>query len=81
MELYTDIGSLESSTGLNPSVTGTCRSIFFCSGRMEVRQPVSMALRILADRWNVVGWQLVLNYMQTPPTHYYLECSGQAIYM
>jgi hypothetical protein len=48
---------------------------------MEVQQPVSMALHILADRWNVVGWQLVLNYMQTPPTHYYLECSGKATYM
>ena len=27
------------------------------------------------------GWQLMLNYMRTPPTHYYLESSGQATYM
>ena len=38
-----------------------------------------MALHILADRQNVVGWWLVLNYMQ-PPNHYYLESSGQATY-
>jgi hypothetical protein len=35
-----------------------------------------MVLHILADYHNVVGWQLVLNYMQTPPTHYYLDSSG-----
>jgi hypothetical protein len=39
-----------------------------------------MTLHILMDRHNVVGWQLVLNYMRIPPTHYYLECSGQAAY-
>ena len=43
---------------------------------MEVYSP-----HILADNQNVVGWQLVLNYMQTPPTHYYLESSEQAAYM
>ena len=29
----------------------------------------------------VVGWWLVLNYMRTPPTHYFVEPSGQATYM
>ena len=42
---------------------------------------VSTTLHILANRQNVVGWRLVLNYMQTPPTHYYLESSGQAAHM
>ena len=42
---------------------------------------VSTALHILAGRHNVVGWQLVLNFMETPPTHYYLDSSGQATYM
>ena len=37
-------------------------------------------LHIPADCYNVVGWRLVLNYMWTPPTHDYLEASGQAIY-
>ena len=40
-----------------------------------------MALHILVSHQNVVGWQLVLIYMRTPPTHYYLEYSGQAHYM
>ena len=35
-----------------------------------------MVLHILADCHNVVGWRLVLNYMQTPPTHHYLDSSG-----
>ena len=42
---------------------------------------MSTALHILADHHNVVGWWLVLNYMRTPPIHYYLDCSGQAAYM
>ena len=42
---------------------------------------MSMAFHILTDNQNVVGWQLVSNYMQTPPTHYYLESGGQAAYM
>ena len=29
----------------------------------------------------VVGWRLVLNYMQTLPTNYYLESNGQVAYM
>ena len=38
-------------------------------------------LHIQADHQNVVGWWLELHYMQTPPTHYYLESSGWATYM
>ena len=37
-----------------------------------------MALHILVDHQNVADWRLVLNYMRTPPTHYYLKSSGQA---
>ena len=44
---------------------------------MTVYQPVCTTLYILVDHHNVVGWRLVLNYMQTPPTHYYLESSGK----
>ena len=40
-----------------------------------------MALHILADYHNVIEWQLVLNYMRTPPIHYYLASSGQAACM
>ena len=40
-----------------------------------------VALHILAYHHNVVGRQLVLNYMQTPPTQYFLEFSGQAAIM
>ena len=40
-----------------------------------------MALHILVSHQNVVGWQLVLIYMRTPPTHYYLEPSGRAAWM
>ena len=40
-----------------------------------------MTLHILADHENVVGWQLVPNYIRTPSTHYYLESSGQSTYM
>ena len=29
----------------------------------------------------VVGWQLELIYMKTPPTHYYLEYNGRTTYM
>ena len=29
----------------------------------------------------MVGWRLVLNYMQTPPTHCYLELGGRVAYM
>jgi hypothetical protein len=34
---------------------------------MEVQRPVFMALHILADHQNMVGWGLVPNYVQTPP--------------
>ena len=37
---------------------------------------MSTVLHILANHQNVVGWWLVLKYMQTPPTHYFLESSG-----
>ena len=36
---------------------------------------------ILMDRHEVVGWRLVLNYMRTPLSHYYLQCSEQVIYI
>ena len=36
---------------------------------------MSPALQILEDRQNLVGWRLVLNYMQTPPTHYSFKSS------
>ena len=44
-------------------------------------QHVSMAFHILASHKNVVGWQLMLNFMQTPPTHYYLDSNGWVAYM
>ena len=40
-----------------------------------------MALHILVDNQNMLGWRLVHNYMRTPLTHYYVESSGQAAYM
>ena len=40
-----------------------------------------MALHILADHQNVVGWWFVLFYMQTPSTHYFLGFRGRATYM
>ena len=43
---------------------------------MRVSFHVSTTLHILANRGNVVGWSLVLNYMRTPPTHYYQESGG-----
>ena len=42
---------------------------------------MSTDLHVLAGHQIVLGWWLVLNYMQTPPTHYYLESSGRAAYM
>ena len=42
---------------------------------------MSMALHILVDYQNPVGWWVVLNYMCTPQTHNYVEYSGQATYM
>jgi hypothetical protein len=48
---------------------------------MEVYMPIFMTLRILVDHHNVVRWLVVLNYMQSPPTHYYLVSSGQVAYM
>ena len=48
---------------------------------MEVEWPVSKGLRILVGHHNVVGWKLVLIYMPTPPTHYYLESSVQVACM
>ena len=41
---------------------------------------MSMVLHILVDHQNVVGRRLVLNYIRTPHTHYYLESSGRAAY-
>ena len=29
----------------------------------------------------MVGWRLALEYMRTPPTHFFLESSGRAAYM
>jgi hypothetical protein len=51
------------------------------SGRMKVYRHVSTALHILVDPDNVISWRLVLIYMQTPPTHSYVESSGRVAYM
>ena len=48
---------------------------------MQVYMSVFMALHILVEHHNVVGWRDVLNYMRTPPTVYYLESTGQVAYM
>ena len=40
-----------------------------------------MALHILMNCRNAVGWQLAVKYMRTPPTHDFLESSGLAAYM
>ena len=48
---------------------------------MEVEHHVSTVLHILVGHQNEIGWWLVLIYMQTPPTPYHLESSGQATYM
>lgn len=42
---------------------------------------MSTTLHILANRHNVSRWWLVLNYVRTPPMHYYLKSSGQATYL
>jgi hypothetical protein len=42
---------------------------------------MSIALHILVAHHNVVGWRLVLIYLQTPPNHYYLESSGRVAYI
>ena len=42
---------------------------------------MSTTLHILVDHQNGVRWWLVLNYMRTPPTHYFLESDGRAAYM
>ena len=63
-----------------PLVIGTCRLKIF-SGHMEIQRPMSMALHILADGSNLVGWRLMLDYMQTPMTQYFLESSERAAYM
>ena len=48
---------------------------------MEVWRSVSKVLHDLVGDHNVVGWQVVLAYMSTPPTHYYLESSVQVAYV
>ena len=40
-----------------------------------------MALHILVNDQNAVGWQLALKYMWTPLTHYFLEYIGWAVYL
>ena len=80
MKFQTNIGSLESSTDLNLLMIGTCR-LTILSGSMKVQRFMSTALHIRANCHNVIGWWLVLTYMQTPPIHYYLEFSGLAAYM
>jgi hypothetical protein len=42
---------------------------------------MSTTIHILADCQNVVGGWLLLNYMSTPLTHYYLETIGQTVYI
>ena len=41
---------------------------------------MSTTLHILADRRHVIGCQLMVDYMQTTPTHYFLKFDGQAAY-
>ena len=77
MDFQTNIGSFEFVTGLNPSMTGTCR----LSGVQEIQRPISVPLHILAAHQNVVGWWFILNYMLTPPTHYFLESHERVAYM
>ena len=48
---------------------------------MEVKRPMSMVLHILADRQNVVEWQLALKYMRTSPSYFFLESNGLVAYM
>jgi hypothetical protein len=47
---------------------------------MKVQRPCALPSTFLVDCRNVVGW-LVVNCVQTPSTHYYLEFSGHAAYM
>jgi hypothetical protein len=47
---------------------------------MKVQRPCALPSTFLVDRRNVVGW-LVVNYVQTPLTNYYLELSEHATYM
>ena len=74
MEFQMNIGFLESSTCFNPLVTGACRLKI-------IQWLMSTTHHILADHHNVVGWWLVLNYMRTPLTHYYLESSRRVASM
>ena len=46
-------------------MTGTYR-LKILQRRMKVKQLVSTALHILVDHPNIIGRQLVLNYMWTP---------------
>ena len=43
---------------------------------MKIQWLVAITLHILVDHHNVVGCRRVLNYMQTPPTHYFLDLVG-----
>ena len=81
MEFYTNIGSLESSTHLNPYMTITYSLIgqrFLTHGSLAARvhgPPHS------SRHLNVVEWQLLRNYMRTPLTPYYLESSEPTAYI
>jgi hypothetical protein len=61
-------------------MTGTCRLKVLYLAHESLAACVSAPPPILEGHQNVVGWQFVLNYIQTPPIHYYLEYSGQATY-
>ena len=48
---------------------------------MEVQRHLSPTLLILEDHQEVVGWLLVLTYVWTPLTHYYVESNEWVAYM
>ena len=55
---------------------GTCRLKSALVGTWK-----STTLHILVGHQNGVGWQFVLIYMWTPPTHYFLESPRRVVYM
>jgi hypothetical protein len=57
-------------------IIGTCRLKNALEGTWK-----STTLHVLVGHQNGVGWQFVLIYMRTPPTHYYLESPWRVAYM
>jgi hypothetical protein len=65
---------LTSSYMLNPLSPSKTILHTFGDRHLRVRTRV-------VDAWNVVGWRLVLIYVQTSLTNYYIEFGGWATYM